>query len=99
VADHSQSAHYAGGLCLEEIEVQHREADRLNQSFGKEFRFLKGIESDILADGSLDYPDEILSRFDFVVAVFIAALSSTGKRRPPASSARSRIHTPRSQVI
>ncbi|QHO73625.1 DNA polymerase/3'-5' exonuclease PolX [Bradyrhizobium sp. CCBAU 051011] len=68
VADHSQSAHYAGGLSLEEIEAQHREADRLNKSFGKEFRILKGIESDILADGSLDYPDEILSRFDFVVA-------------------------------
>ncbi len=68
VADHSQSAHYAGGLSLEEIEAQHREADRLNKSFGKKFRILKGIESDILADGSLDYPDEILSRFDFVVA-------------------------------
>ena len=32
------------------------------------FRVFKGIESDILADGCLDYPDEILSRFDFVVA-------------------------------
>jgi DNA polymerase (family X) len=68
VADHSMSAHYAGGLSLEQIEEQHREADRLNRKFGKEFRILKGIESDILADGSLDYPDEILSRFDFVVA-------------------------------
>jgi DNA polymerase (family X) len=68
VADHSQSAHYAGGLSPEEIDAQHREANRLNKSFGKEFRILKGIESDILADGSLDYPDEILSRFDFVVA-------------------------------
>jgi DNA polymerase (family X) len=68
VADHSQSAHYAGGLSLEQIEPQHREAHRLNKSFGKEFRILKGIESDILADGSLDYPDDILSGFDFVVA-------------------------------
>jgi DNA polymerase (family X) len=68
VADHSQSAHYAGGLSPEEIDTQHHEANRLNKSFGKEFRILKGIESDILADGSLDYPDEILSRFDFVVA-------------------------------
>ncbi|WOH67134.1 PHP domain-containing protein [Bradyrhizobium sp. BWA-3-5] len=68
VADHSQSAHYAGGLSPEEIDAQHREADRLNKSFGKEFRILKGIESDVLADGSLDYPDEILSMFDFVVA-------------------------------
>jgi DNA polymerase (family 10) len=40
----------------------------LNKSFGKDFRILKGIESDILADGSLDYPDEVLASFDFVVA-------------------------------
>jgi DNA polymerase (family 10) len=67
VADHSKSAHYAGGLSVEEIAQQHREADRLNERFGKDFRILKGIESDILADGSLDYPDEVLERFDFVV--------------------------------
>jgi DNA polymerase (family 10) len=68
VADHSKSAHYAGGLSVEEIEAQHAEIDRLNKRFGKSFRILKGIESDILADGCLDYPDEILARFDFVVA-------------------------------
>jgi DNA polymerase (family 10) len=68
VADHSQSAHYAGGLSLEEIVEQHREADRLNKRYGDKFRILKGIEADILADGSLDYPDHILDDFDFVVA-------------------------------
>jgi DNA polymerase (family 10) len=68
VADHSKSAHYAGGLSVEQIEEQHHEADRLNRRFGKDFRILKGIESDILADGSLDYPDDVLKRFDFVVA-------------------------------
>ena len=68
VADHSKSAHYAGGLSVEQIDEQHREADRLNRKFGKSFRILKGIESDILADGSLDYPEEVLERFDFVVA-------------------------------
>jgi len=68
VADHSKSAHYAGGLSIERIEQQRREADRLNKRFGKEFRILKGIESDILADGSLDYPDDVLEGFDFVVA-------------------------------
>jgi DNA polymerase (family 10) len=68
VADHSQSAHYAGGLSLEEIAEQHWEADRLNRRYGSKFRILKGIEADILADGSLDYPDSILSGFDFVVA-------------------------------
>ncbi|MBB4427844.1 DNA polymerase (family 10) [Bradyrhizobium sp. CIR48] len=68
VADHSKSAHYAGGLSVEEIAQQHRQADRLNKRFGKDFRILKGIESDILADGSLDYDDDVLERFDFVVA-------------------------------
>src|SRR5215212_5933390 len=68
VADHSKSAHYAGGLSIEQIQEQHREADRLNRSFGRDFRILKGIESDILPDGSLDYPDEVLESFDFVVA-------------------------------
>src|SRR5207248_3319422 len=68
VADHSKSAHYAGGLSVEEVSQQHRQIDRLNRSYGKDFRILKGIESDILADGSLDYPDDVLERFDFVVA-------------------------------
>jgi DNA polymerase (family 10) len=68
VADHSQSAHYAGGLAPDEISEQHREASRLNKRYGKSFRILKGIEADILGDGSLDYPDQILSSFDFVVA-------------------------------
>jgi DNA polymerase (family X) len=68
VADHSQSAGYAGGLSVEEIEQQHAEVDRLNADYGGEFRVFKGIESDILADGSLDYPDEVLQRFDFIVA-------------------------------
>lgn len=68
VADHSQSAHYAGGLSLDEIDAQFREVDRLNKHYGKTFRILKGIEADILADGSLDYSDQILAEFDFVVA-------------------------------
>jgi DNA polymerase (family 10) len=68
VADHSRSAHYAGGLSPEEITEQHRDADRLNRGFGRGFFVFKGIESDILADGSLDYPAAILRTFDFVVA-------------------------------
>jgi len=68
VADHSKSAHYAGGLSIDEVHQQHRAIDRLNKSYGKDFHILKGIESDILADGSLDYPDDVLARFDLVVA-------------------------------
>lgn len=68
VADHSKSAHYAGGLSLDEIDEQHAEIDRLNRKYDGTFRILKGIESDTLQDGSLDYADEVLARFDFVVA-------------------------------
>src|SRR5215207_3221177 len=68
VADHSKSAHYAGGLSVEEIAEQQAEADRLNTKYGGKFRIFKGIESDILPDGSLDYPDDVLRRFDFIVA-------------------------------
>jgi DNA polymerase (family X) len=68
VADHSQSARYAGGLSVEQIRQQHAEIDRLNARFDGRFRIFKGIESDILVDGSLDYPDEILREFDFIVA-------------------------------
>jgi DNA polymerase (family 10) len=68
VTDHSQSAHYAGGLSVDQVEAQQTEIDRLNSRYGNGFRILKGIESDILPDGSLDYPDQVLASFDFVVA-------------------------------
>jgi DNA polymerase (family 10) len=68
VSDHSRSAHYAGGLSVEEIVEQQAEADRLNRGYGNAFRIFKGIESDILSDGSLDYPEDVLARFDFIVA-------------------------------
>ena len=67
ITDHSKTAHYAGGLTIEEIEQQQAEIDRLNTAFGGRFRIFKGIESDILPDGSLDYPDDVLRRFDFII--------------------------------
>src|SRR5215213_10616951 len=68
VADHSRSAGYAGGLSIDDIRAQHVEIDRLNARYGARFHIFKGIESDILPDGSLDYPDDVLASFDFVVA-------------------------------
>jgi DNA polymerase (family 10) len=73
IADHSQTATYASGLKIEDIERQHAEINVLNERFltenpEKPFKILKGIESDILGDGSLDYSDDILSTFDYVVA-------------------------------
>ena len=67
ICDHSKSAVYAKGLSIERVLQQHEEIDHLNKKLDG-FHIFKGIESDILGDGSLDYPDEILERFDFVVA-------------------------------
>ncbi len=67
ISDHSRSAYYAGGMSQDDIIRQHREIDKLRGGF-KDITILKGIESDILADGSLDYAPEILEEFDFVVA-------------------------------
>ena len=66
VSDHSQTASYAGGLTAADLERQWAEVEALNTELAP-FRILKGIESDILADGSLDYPDELLDRFDVVL--------------------------------
>jgi DNA polymerase (family 10) len=68
IADHSKSAGYAGGLSIDRVRAQWLEIDALNAKLGPSFRIFKGTECDILADGSLDYPDEILDGFDYVVA-------------------------------
>jgi DNA polymerase (family 10) len=68
IADHSRSAGYAGGLSIDRVRRQWEAIDALNARLGDSFRVFKGTESDILPDGSLDYPDEILSGFDYVVA-------------------------------
>jgi DNA polymerase (family 10) len=67
ICDHSKSAFYAKGLYEPRVEAQHREIDALNAKLGP-FKIFKGIESDILNDGALDYSDEVLRSFDFVVA-------------------------------
>lgn len=67
ICDHSKSAAYAGGLSEERVAAQHEEIDALNRE-GTGARVLKGIEVDILADGQVDYDDEVLSRFDLVIA-------------------------------
>lgn len=68
IADHSRSAAYAGGLSIERVHQQWAAIDALNARYGHHFRLLKGTECDILADGSLDYPDDLLAGFDYVVA-------------------------------
>ncbi len=79
ITDHSQAAFYAGGLSVERVRQQHGEIDELNATLDG-FRVLKGIEADILADGSLDYGDALLDEFDFVVGSIHARFSMDGPK-------------------
>ncbi|MBP6396466.1 MAG: DNA polymerase/3'-5' exonuclease PolX [Saprospiraceae bacterium] len=67
ISDHSQSAFYANGLTTDKVFEQWSEIDQINGK-NSEFTIVKGIESDILNDGRLDYPDEILKGFEIVIA-------------------------------
>lgn len=67
ICDHSKSAFYANGLDEDRIVTQHAEIDKLNEQMAP-FKIYKGIESDILFDGNLDYSNDVLASFDFIVA-------------------------------
>jgi len=67
ITDHSKSAFDAGGLKEEDLVKQWEEIDKLNKKYN-DIVIFKGIESDVLSDGSLDYEEEILKKFDFVIA-------------------------------
>ena len=67
ISDHSKSAFYASGLNEETVAKQQLEIDTLNATYNT-IKIFKGIESDILNDGSLDYSDDVLKSFDFIVA-------------------------------
>lgn len=76
ITDHSQSAFYANGLKPDRVAAQWAEIDALNAKLAP-FRVLKGIESDILNDGSLDYEKSVLEGFDFVIASVHSNLKMT----------------------
>lgn len=65
ISDHSQTAAYAHGLEPARVRKQWKEIDSLRKRF--KIRIFRGIESDILPDGKLDYPDAVLAQFDFVI--------------------------------
>ncbi|HEB33389.1 MAG TPA: DNA polymerase/3'-5' exonuclease PolX [Spirochaetes bacterium] len=79
LSDHSRSAFYANGLSNERLLAQIEEVKQLNSEFGSGgrsfFKIFCGIESDILTDGSLDYPDDTLKKLDFVIASVHSKLS------------------------
>ncbi|MCO5142566.1 MAG: PHP domain-containing protein [Oligoflexia bacterium] len=67
ISEHSASAFYANGLKKDRILEQRKEIEKIQKKY-PDLRIFHGIESDILVDGSLDYPDSILKEFDFVIA-------------------------------
>lgn len=79
ISDHSRSAFYANGLQEERIIAQHQEIDALNRQLAP-FRIFKSIESDILNDGSLDYDNAMLRRFDLVIASVHSNLKMTEEK-------------------
>lgn len=66
ITDHSPTAFYAGGVTLERLKRQWDEIDEVQEKV--KLKILRGTESDIVADGHLDYPDRILEQFDVIVA-------------------------------
>ena len=76
ICDHSMSVYYAKGLSPERVKQQHKEIDKLNAEL-KGFHIFKGTECDILPDGKLDYPDNVLASFDFVVASIHSSMNMT----------------------
>ena len=79
ISDHTQSLGVAGGLTPERLRKQRAEINRLNEQFG-DFRLLQGAEVEIKADGSLDFPDEVLSELDVVVASIHSGLRQERER-------------------
>ena len=67
ISDHSQSAFYANGLKEPRIRAQWAEVDAVQRKY-PDIHIFKGIEADILPDGSMDYADDFLAAFDFVIA-------------------------------
>lgn len=68
ITDHSQSLGIANGLSIERLQQQAEEVREADAAMGPDFRVLHGTEMEIRADGTLDFPDEVLAQLDFVIA-------------------------------
>src|SRR6185295_18644308 len=78
ITDHSPTAFYAGGVKLDDLRRQWDEIDELQDQV--KIKILRGTESDILADGRLDYPDDILEQFDVIVASIHSRYKMNGEK-------------------
>ncbi|HYA49272.1 MAG TPA: DNA polymerase/3'-5' exonuclease PolX, partial [Burkholderiales bacterium] len=92
VCDHSEAAHYAHGMSRDRLLDEVREIDALNRTL-KGFRVLRGVEVDIRSDGSLDFPDELLARLDFVVAAIHSGFKNNVTERMVRALANPHVRT------
>jgi len=97
MTDHTASLGIANGLTIERLHTQRKEIDAIQAKLGKDFTLLQGAEVEIKADGSLDYPDEILAELDIVIASLHVSL------RQPRAEVTARLikamHNPHVDII
>jgi DNA polymerase (family 10) len=77
ITDHSHGLGVVGGMSPEDVLEQRKEIDTVSKELGQKIHILQGAEVEIKSDGSLDYPDEVLAKIDFVLAAL-----HTGLRQP-----------------
>ena len=80
ITDHSGSLGVAGGLSIEDLMKQREEIDQVQSDLGSSIRLLQGCEVEIRADGSLDFPDDILAKLDIVIASLHSSLRQPGEK-------------------
>ena len=97
ITDHSRSLGIANGLSIERLLAQAEDVRRINDEIGGRIQVLAGTEMDIKADGSLDYPDEVLEQLDFVIASLHSGLSQ--KREQVTARLLNAIRNPHVRMI
>lgn len=97
ITDHSGSLGIAGGLSAEDLEVQRREIDQVQEELGDSIRLLQGCEVEIRADGALDFSDEVLQKLDLVIASLHTSLRQP--RQKVTERLLSAIHNPHVDII
>lgn len=80
ITDHTSGLGIAGGLTVEGLVEQRKDIDAVQKELGDSIRILQGAEVEIKADGSLDYPDDVLSKLDIVIASLHTSLRQPRER-------------------
>ncbi len=97
VTDHSCGLGVARGLSVEDVHRQRAEVEEVNRRLNGAFRLLSGVEVEVRADGTLDFPDDVLAEFDLVVAAVHSGLRQDRERITPRVLAA--IHNPHVDVL